>query len=381
MEFFFTVPPAITFGPGCSKKVGEVVNQLGYKNVFVVYDAGVKAAGIVDPIVEALKAANLNVVEYDKVLANPPIECVEEGATLARNAGSEIVVAIGGGSAMDTAKCVNVLLSNPSPLTLYEGVNNVKNRTNPLIAIPTTAGTGSEVTTMAIITDEANKRKFAVHGQYVGAAIALVDPELTLGLPPFITATTGVDALTHAIEAYISKMNMIPADVMALKAIELIIKNLPEATKNGKNLEARSNMMLGSLMAGIAFTNAMVTLAHSIAHPLGARCNTAHGLANACVLPYVVEFNVPAVPQRIKDIGVAMGLPVQNLSDGDAAKAVVEALIALNKELGIPSLEGAKVPKDILPTIAEDVMKEPPTFFNPRECTPEEVLAILNKAY
>jgi len=381
MEFFFTVPSAVTFGPGCSKKVGEVVNQLGYKNVFVVYDAGVKAAGIVDPIVDALKAANLNVVEYDKVLANPPIECVEEGATLARNAGSEIVVAIGGGSAIDTAKCVNVLLSNPSPLTLYEGVNNVKNRTNPFIAIPTTAGTGSEVTTMAIITDEANKRKFAVHGQYVGAAMALVDPELTLGLPPFLTATTGVDALTHAIEAYISKMNMIPSDVMALKAIELIIQNLPEATKNGKNLEARSNMMLGSLMAGIAFTNAMVTLAHSIAHPLGARCNTPHGLANACVLPYVVEFNAPAVPQRIKDIGIAMGLPVQNMSYEDAAKTVVDALIALNKELGIPTLEGAKVPREVLPQVAEDVMKEPPTFFNPRECTPEDVMAILNKAY
>jgi alcohol dehydrogenase class IV len=337
MEFNFTIPSVI-FGEGSTQKIGDIVKDFGGKNVFVIYDAGVKAAGIVDGIIEALKKADLNVVEFDKVLPNPPVESVEEAAEIARKANTDVVVAIGGGSSMDTAKCVKVLLSNPSPITQYEGpFNKFKDPLKPLIAIPTTAGTGSEVTSMAIITDPAKTRKFAVGGRDCYATVALADPLLTVGLPPFITASTGIDALTHAIEAYTCKAASPMTDVLALKAISIIYDNVVEATRNGKNIEARSNMLFGSLIAGAAFSNAMVALAHSIAHPLSAHCNLGHGVANACVLPYVVEFNAPACPVRTKEVGIAMGLPVKDLPEADAAKAVVQALLDLNKEVGIPT--------------------------------------------
>ncbi len=381
MEFMFTIPSVI-FGPGSSKKIGEILKHFKAKNVRVIYDPRVKAGGIVDGIVDALKSAGLNIVEYGKVLANPPVESVEEAAELAINANTDVIVAIGGGSALDTAICVKVLLSNPSPITQYEGpFNKFKDPLKPLIAIPTTAGTGSEVTSMAIITDEANKRKFAVGGRDCYATVALADPELTVGLPPFFTASTGIDALTHAIEAYTCKVASPMTDILALKAIDLIYRNVAEATKNGKNIEARSNMLYGSLIAGAAFSNAMVALAHAIAHPLSAHCHIGHGVANACVLPYVVEFNAPACMTRTKEVGIAMGLPVKDMSEADAVKAVVEALKALNAEVGIPSLEGAGIPKDILPVIAADTMKEAPMMFNPKECTEAEVMEILQKAF
>jgi alcohol dehydrogenase class IV len=381
MEFMFGIPSFVHFGEGVSNKLGEMASGMGAKKAFVVYDKGVKAAGIVDGLIASLKDAGVEALEYDGVLPNPPDTQVEEAAAIARSANVDIVVAVGGGSSIDSAKAINILLSNPSPINQYEGINTVKVPGKPLIAIPTTAGTASEVTAFSIVTDTVRTKKMIIGGQFVGPTIALADPLLTVGMPPKITSSTGMDALTHAIEAYVSKAAMIPTDVIALKAIELISSNIVKATKNGSCLEARAGMLLGSMMAGFAFTNAVLGLVHSIAHPLSAHFHLPHGVANAIGLPYVMEYNALTVPAKFKDIAVAMGIDVTGMSDAAAAQAAVDLVKNLNKELEIPTLKGCGVTKDMFDRLAEDALVEGSTFFNPRDPSKEDVLAILEKAY
>ncbi|HOI17590.1 MAG TPA: iron-containing alcohol dehydrogenase [Geobacteraceae bacterium] len=381
MQFMFGIPSFVHFGEGVSQKLGETAAGMGAKKAFVVYDKGVKAAGIVDGLIASLKAAGVEAVEYDGVLPNPPDTQVEEAAAIARSADVDIIVAVGGGSSIDSAKAINILLTNPSPINQYDGINTVKAPGKPLIAIPTTAGTASEVTAFSIVTDTARKKKMVIGGQFVGATLALADPLLTVAMPPKITASTGLDALTHAIEAYVSKWAMIPTDVLALKAIELIRKNIVTATKNGSCVEARSAMLLGSMMAGFAFTNAVLGLVHSIAHPLSAHFNLPHGVANAIGLPYVMEYNMASAPARFRDIAVALGIDVTGMSDAAAAQAAVDLVKSLNRELEIPTLKECGITRDMFDLIAEDALKEVSTLFNPRDPSKEDILAILEKAY
>jgi len=381
MQFMFGIPSFVHFGEGVSGKLGETAAGMGAKKAFVVYDKGVKAAGIVDGLISSLKAAGVEAVEYDGVLPNPPDTQVEEAAAIARSANVDLIVAVGGGSSIDSAKAINILLTNPSPINQYDGINTVKAPGKPLIAIPTTAGTASEVTAFSIVTDTARKKKMVIGGQFVGATLALADPLLTVAMPPGITASTGLDALTHAIEAYVSKNAMIPTDVLALKAIELIRNNIVKATREGSCVEARSAMLLGSMMAGFAFTNAVLGLVHSIAHPLSAHFNLPHGVANAIGLPHVMEYNMEAAPARFRDIAVAMGIDVAGMSDTAAAQAAVDLVKNLNKELGIPTLKECGITRDMFDRIAEDALKEVSTLFNPREPSKEDILAIMEKAY
>ncbi len=381
MQFMFGIPSFVHFGEGVSAKLGEMAAGMGARKAFVVYDKGVKAAGIVDGLIASLTAAGIEAIEYDGVLPNPPDTQVEEAAAIARSAAVDLIVAVGGGSSIDSAKAINILLANPSPINRYDGINTVKAPGKPLIAIPTTAGTASEVTAFSIVTDTARKKKMVIGGQFVGATIALADPLLTVGMPPKITASTGLDALTHAIEAYVSKGAMIPTDVLALKAIELISGNIVTATKDGSNIESRSAMLLGSMMAGFAFTNAVLGLVHSIAHPLSAHFNLPHGVANAIGLPHVMEYNMPAAPARFRDIAVAMGLDVTGRSDAEAAQAAVEFVKKLNRDLEIPTLKECGITRDMFDRLAEDALKEVSTLFNPRDPSKEEILAILEKAY
>lgn len=381
MEFNFSVPAKVVFGKDSSKRVGEIVNSINCKKAFCVYDKGVKSAGIVDGIIKLIQEAGVEVVEYDGVLPNPPDTMVEEAAQIARNANVDVIVAIGGGSSIDSAKAINVLLSNPSPINQYAGPDNVNNPVKPLIAIPTTGGTSSEVTGATVVTDMKMKKKIVILGKHIGATYAIIDPMLTIGLPPAITAATGMDALTHAMESYISNRVSPVSDVHALKAIEIIYKNLPVAVKDGRNVEARTNIMLGCLFAGIAFHNAELGIVHGIAHPLSAHCGLAHGVANAAVLPYGMEYNADSVPERMKDMAKAMGLDVDGKTGMEAAGVLVEELIKLSKELGIPTLKGAGVDKEILVTIAEDTLLEGTMMFNRKKPTKDEVLAILEKAY
>lgn len=381
MEFMFGIPSFVHFGEGASKKLGEMALGMGAKKAFVVYDKGVKAAGIVDGLLASLQAAGIESIEYDGVLPNPPDTQVEEAAAIARAANIDIIVAVGGGSSIDSAKAINILLTNPSPINQYAGLNMVKVPGKPLIAIPTTAGTASEVTAFSIVTDTAQTKKMVIGGQFVGATIALADPLLTVGMPPKITASTGLDALTHAIEAYVSKAAMIPTDVMALRAISLICNNIVTATKDGSNVEARSAMLLGSMMAGFAFNSAVLGLVHSIAHPLSAHFHLPHGVANAIGLPYVMEYNAQTAPARFKEIAAAMGIDVTGMSDAAAAQAAVELVKNFNKELEIPTLKDCGVTKDMFDRLAEDALQEISTLFNPRDPSKEDVLAILEKAY
>lgn len=381
MDFMFGIPTFVQFGCGIAKKTGQVAKELGARKVLFVYDQGVKQAGLVEVVFSSLKEAGLEIMEYDGVLPNPPDTIVEEAAIKAKAFKADVTVALGGGSSIDCAKAINILQTNPSPINQYDGINLVKNPTKPLIAIPTTSGTASEVTGFSIVTDTEKKKKMAIGGQFVGAAIALADPEMTIGMPPAITASTGMDALTHAIEAYLSKAAMIPTDLFAIKAIELIYNNLVTATKNGDNIEARTNMLLGSMLAGYAFNSAVLGLVHGIAHPLSAHCGLPHGVANAIGLPFVMEFNGMKVPEKLKEIALAMGLDVDAKTAEEAVVIAVNAIKDMSKELNIPTLQALKVPKDLFDRLADDALEEAATMFNPREVTKSDVLEILERAY
>lgn len=381
MEFMFGIPSFVQFGPGTAKKVGEVAKSLGAQKVFFVYDQGVKAAGLVEGIRSSLEAAGIQVMEYGEVLANPPDTLVEEAAALAREFQAEVIVALGGGSSIDLAKAINILQTNPSPINQYDGLNMVGKPTKPLIAIPTTAGTASEVTAFSIVTDTVRQKKMVIGGQFVGATMALVDPEMTVDMPPALTAATGMDAMTHAIEAYVSKNAMVPTDLFALKAIELIYNNLLKATQNGKDMEARSNMLLGSMLAGHAFNCAVLGLVHSIAHPLSVHCGLPHGVANAAGLPYVMEYNAAVAQEKTRDIALAMGLDVANRTAEEAAAVAVAAIKQLSRDLKIPTLSELGVGREVFDRIAEDALQEISTIFNPRAPSKQDVLAILERAY
>ncbi len=381
VQFQFSIPSAVAFGEGSAMTVGHVVRGLEVGKVFCIYDEGVKKSGIAADIVASLKTAKLEVVEWDGVVANPPDIVVEEGARLARETQAEVVVAVGGGSVIDAGKAICILLTNESPINQYDGINMVTTPSAPLIAIPTTAGTASEVTSFTIVTDTVRLKKMVIGGKNVGARYALVDPLLTMAMPPALTASTGMDALTHAVEAYLSKAASVPTDINALKAVELICRNLATATRDGKNLAARNNMLLGSMLAGFAFNSAVLGLAHSIAHPLSVHCGLPHGVANAAVLPHVMEFNADAAAQRIVEIGKVMGLDIAGLSAEAAAGATVDAVKALSREIGIPTLKEIGVSRDLFDRIASDALEEISTIFNPRDPNKEDVLKILDKAF
>jgi len=381
MNFQFTVPSQVIFGEGSSLKAGEIAVHSGAKKVFLVYDRGVEGAGLLTDIKKSLEDAELGIVPFGDVVPNPTTAQAEEAAEIARSEKVDAIVAIGGGSPIDVAKAVNILLTNPSPIQLYEGPNQVKNPTKPLIAIPTTAGTSSEVTVVSVLVDVAATRKMVILGNHVGADYALIDPKLTVSMPPAITAATGMDALTHAIESYVSNNASPITRTCSLEAARLIYKHLPIAVADGKNMEARTGMMLACVIGGFAFSNADLGLVHGIAHTLSAYFNLAHGMANAAVLPYVTEFNTEVASEDIKRLGEAMGLPVAALDSKQGAAQVVEAVKDLTQKIGIPPLHNLGVAENALEMLADETMNEFVLTFNPRKPSKEDVLDILKKAF
>jgi alcohol dehydrogenase len=381
MHFHFSIPSSVAFAPGTAETVGHLLLGFEVSKVLCIYDSGVKKAGHADTVLASLKSAKLEVTEWGEVQPNPTDELVEEGALLAKEAGVEAIVAVGGGSVIDAAKAVSILMTNESPINQYDGINLVKTPGIQVIAIPTTAGSASEVTSFTVITDTKLQKKMVIGGQNVGARVALIDPRLTISTPPALTASTGMGALAHAIEAYLSVANSIPTDINALKAIELIFRNLPEAVENGGNIDARTNTLLGSVLAGFAYNSAILGLAHSISHPLCVHSGVPHGFANAAVLPYVMEYNGQAVPERIKDIGMAIGLDVKDLTPNDALPVTIDAVLQLSRRIGIPTLKELGVSRDDFEKIALDSLKEISTIFNPRNPSKEDVIAILEKAF
>ena len=377
-EFF--VSSDVTFGKDAAKELPRILKEFKAKNVMVVYDAGVKMAGIAEKVLAEVEKAGVKVTVFDGVIPNPTNEVVEEAAEIARRENIDVFVAVGGGSSIDLTKAVNILMTNPGPIGQYGGIGLVKEPVLPLIAIPTTAGTSSEITNVVALTDTKAVCKYVIIDNKIVADKVIADPEFTKTMPAGVTAATGMDAITHAVESYISNMSTALTEYHSIKALQIFHEYLPKAVANGSDMEAREKMMLGCLIAGFGFSNANLGLVHGIAHTLSAHFHLAHGVANATVLPYVMEYNADSCPEKMVDLAKAIDLPVS----GDLEKdkyLLSKELLKMTKTVGIKTLSELGVEEKDFEMIAEDVLKEPVLGFNPKQgVTKEDVIGILKKA-
>jgi alcohol dehydrogenase len=373
MNFAFSLTKDIRFGRGVSLETGEVLKEYGANKVMLVHGHGVEQAGLIAPIRESIEKKGIAVVDFNEVLPNPLNTTVEKGAQLGRDEKIDGIVAIGGGSAMDCAKAINILQTNAGNIALYAGINKAVKKGLLLVAIPTTAGTSSDITAIAVITDAERNRRYLVKGKNVGADISLVDPALIENLPARISAASGIDAFTHAVESYVS-LNASPiTELMSLKAIGLIYNSLPGVVNGKGDREAHDNMMLGCIFAGCAFSNAGLGLAHIIANPLTTDFGIVHGFACGVTLPYVIEFNEPVVKEKT--------MQMANAACPGTGKSMAELVLKMEKEIGIPTISECGVPEDKLSYIAAEAMKG---HFDttPRKAeNQEDILGILKKAF
>jgi len=340
-------------------------------------------AGLALKVIDGLTGSGVTVGGiFDDVPPNSEVQVVERGAEIAAAAGCDMLIALGGGSVMDTAKGMNVLLSEGGSLLDYEGAGLITHPLRPFIAIPTTAGTGSEVTIAAVIRDEAQGLKLEFNSPFMMPDLAILDPELTVSLPPGLTAATGMDALTHAIESVISTGSQPLSDALAIGAIKLIAANLRQAVAHGDDLEARGNMLLAANMAGIAFSNALLGIVHAMAHPCGGRYGVPHGIANSILLPYGMEYNLPACADRLAEVAAALGVDTRGMDDEAAALAGIAAVRQLAADCGLPArLSEVGVPRDGLAQLAADSQGDAMMMTNPLYAGEEEVLALYEAAY
>jgi choline dehydrogenase len=359
------VPTRFVHGPGAIRRLGEVLAELGVQRPFLVTDKGVVAAGLADSALGHVDDA----VVFDEVYANPDIELVGRATALYREEGCDGLAALGGGSSIDTAKAVGVEVAHGGSIVDYEyGATPITERIPPLVAVPTTSGTGSEATLWAVITDHDRKIKFNVGGTpLIGAHVALVDPELTLALPPAITAATGMDALSHAIECYTCDYHQPFNDAVALLAIELVGRWLRVAYEDGGNLEARTNMAHAATLGGLAYGTESAGAAHAMSQSAGGVHDCPHGALTARVLGPVCEYNAPAAPERYARIAQGLGVDVHGLSELDAAMAGVEGVYRLTDDVGIPDMEELGFSEDEIPMLARIAYEDPQTIGNPRE--------------
>lgn len=381
MSYNFFVSSNINFGRGALADLPEIVKRYDMKSLMIVYDGGVKAAGIADKVVAEVEKTGVSYCIFDGVIPNPTNEVVEEAAVIAKEKKVEGFVAVGGGSSIDLAKAVNVLMTNPGKIGEYGGMNMVKNPCLPLIAIPTTAGTSSEITNVSALIDTEKVIKYVVIDNHIVASDVIADPELTRTVPQSVTAATGMDAITHAVESYISNMATPLTEYNALKGLEILYHNLPKACENGNDMDAREQMMLGCIITGFSFSNANLGLVHGIAHTLSAHFGLAHGMANATVLPYVMRYNAESCPEKMVKLAEAIGLrPTGNVAEDKYLLS--DALLELTKALGIKTLKEQGISESDFDMLAGDVLKEPVLGFNPRQgITREDIIAILKKAY
>ena len=379
---FFPIPTDLHFGHGALAKLPEQVRVSGGNRVLVVTDDGVRKAGVVDRAQEFLLAAGLGVSIYDGVQADSGSELITEATRQLTETGSDIVVGIGGGSSLDTAKAVAVLAANGGAITDYVGLGKAKKKPLPVIAIPTTAGTGSEVSLWSVFTDDSRALKVAIGGFSIYPVVAICDPELTIPLSPSITAATGMDALTHAIECYTNKACQPISGALALKAIELIGRYLRSAVLNGVDRKARFGMLLASTMAGMAMNPTRLGLAHALAMPLGSwKLRVPHGVANAITLPIVMKFNCLARPDRFLDVAKALGEQVDHLPLQEAAFQACEAVEHLIEDVGIPKgLGHFGVKAEHISVIVDEAMKSGNVLVNPRRTSAEDLAEILHQA-
>ena len=372
------------FGAGSRKVIAEEVAKRGYKKALIVTDKDLIKFGVADQVIAVLKDANIPYEIFDEVKPNPTVKNVKAGIAAFQAAGADFMIAIGGGSSMDTSKAIGIIINNPefSDVVSLEGVANTKKKSVPVIALPTTAGTAAEVTINYVITDEENVKKMVCVDPNDIPTLAIIDPELMLSMPRGLTASTGMDALTHAIEGLITLGAWEMSDMFETKAIEMIAKWLPKAVENPSDIEARDGMATAQYIAGMAFSNVGLGLVHGMAHPLGAYYDIPHGVANALLLPFVMEYNTEAAKAKYRTIAEAMGVDTSSMSDDEAADAAVKAVKDLAIRVRIPQhLSEIGVPESGLPTLAQAAFNDVCTPGNPRQTNVEEILAIYKKAF
>lgn len=378
---FQTFVPTL-MGNGSSTLTGQKAMELGCRNVLVVYDKGLEDTGIVGQIIDNLISAGLKVTKFNGVLPEPPESIVEEGSALAREAAVDGIIAVGGGSSIDTAKAINILMNNPLPISQYFGFQPNLNRGVKLIFIPTTSGTGSEMTSLCVISSRTSKKKDSILSPVCMADLAILDPELTIALPASITAATGVDAFTHAVESMTGKMENPLSDALAREAIHMITKWLPPAIANGKNHLARENMILASSWAGLAFTNALLHLGHGIAHSIGAVYHIPHGIACSLALPEVIQYAAQSKPYKVQQICECMDITIPEHASptqiGEIARREIRRFL---KNVGMPNMKELNIPKSMIPKIAFMVISDSSFTMIPHEISAAEVENLLRHAY
>lgn len=382
-KFTVTQPTRIHFGVGAIKDIADIVRDFKGAKVLLVADPNLKEVGVLTKIITPLVTAGIPFEIFDHVDPEPGLRLADEGTAKAIEYGCDCVIGAGGGSAMDVAKAVSILLTNGGKAEDYLGLGKIKKAGVPKIMVPTTAGTGAEVTFTAVFINEKTQSKGGMNGDPLYPDVAVLDPELTVTLPPHVTAAPGIDALTHALEAYVSTQAHNVSDMYALEAIELISQNLGVAYANGDNIEARSAMLLGSMLAGKALATAGVGLVHAMAYPLGGMFNIPHGLANAVLLPYVVDYNIIGNPEKFARIAYVMGNNVDDLSLREAAQTAVDAVFELNQDVAIPaSLADLNIPAEKIPEMAEIALTVTrPVENNPRKPSLEDVIRVYETAH
>jgi alcohol dehydrogenase len=370
-------------GAGCLADAMTVVQSRGFKHALIVTDAPLTALGVTEQVASLLRERDMAISVFDGVQPNPTVANVEAGLAVLQEVGADCIISLGGGSPHDCAKVIAVLATNGGAVMDYRGVNKVKKPPLALIAVNTTAGTASEITRFAVITDETRHLKMNIVDRQLAPMLSVNDPELMRGMPPSLTAATGMDALTHAVEAYVSTVATPVTDACALHAIKLIRQFLPRAVANGKeDIEARENMSSAQFLAGMAFNNAFLGYVHAMAHQLGGQYNLPHGVCNALLLPHVEAVNASACAPRMGDVARALGVDTAGLSAAAAAQSAVKAMFDLARTVGIPArLSDLGVKREDIPMMAINAMKDGSGATNPRKLTQAEIEAIYEAAY
>ncbi|NUO85304.1 MAG: iron-containing alcohol dehydrogenase [Cupriavidus sp.] len=379
-QYFF--PTTLKFGNGLANRAGELLKPLLRGKLLVVTDEGLIKSGVLEGFFASLSAADVAYDVFSGVEANPSTTVLERAVAFLKDHDCTAVIGVGGGSSIDTAKGIAAMATNAGTILDYEGYDRIPNAPLPIFAIPTTSGTGSECTASTVFTNKETLFKTVIISPRLFPQLAILDAELTLKLPPAITAATGMDALTHAIESYVSKQANPVSQALALGAVRLIGRSLRKAYYVGSDLAAREDMLLGSFLACVAFTQSKLGNVHAISHTMGGVFNIAHGIANAALLPYVIAFNVPACPERYRDIAEALGAEAAGVDAETAARRLVAQIVELNRALGIPSnIRELGVDLEHLPQMVADSMRSGNVLVNPRLTTAGDIERIIVAAH
>lgn len=371
------------FGRESRYKLVDELKARGFKKVLFVTDYTLMENGVAKKVAEILQDSDIDFLVYKNIKPNPTIKNVHDGLTVAQIEKIDAIVAVGGGSVIDTAKAISIIINNPEHIDVVslEGAATTKNKGMPLFALPTTAGTAAEVTINYVITDETSVKKMVCVDVHDIPICAIIDPDLMQDMPQSIAASTGMDALTHAMEGYITKAGWLIPDMFHINAMSLIYKNLEKAA-NEKDNDAIEKMAYAQYIAGMGFSNVGLGIVHSMAHSLGAMFDTPHGVANALLLPHVLRFNGEECPELFVNMGRAFGFNMENLDGQEAVEKVVDAVSELSRKLNIPqTLREIGIPKEMIPKLAEQAINDPCTPGNPRSVTTEDIINIYNNAY